>query len=83
MNERLQGRVGRIALAMEKLERLMGDNPDSPKQEAWTRKWNEFATSLSNIQEFGKERAPTGNPVGVKIDVPVDFMELKSFEPGA
>ena len=82
MTDRIQGRVDCITAQMHKLDTQMKADPKSPKHARRKKKWNEFVTSLKNIQEFGRERMPTGNPVGVTIDVPLGFLKLKTLTPG-
>lgn len=79
---RTESRVERIVLALDRLDRLMKADPDGPKTGAWTARWNEYVGSLNNLKKFGQERAPSGRPAGVEIDVPSAYLRVRSLTPG-
>lgn len=40
-----------------------------------------FDKSLSNFQKYGQAKPPTGNPVGVEIDVPAGTFKITNHAP--
>lgn len=41
------------------------------KLEAYRRKLEEYKTSIENLETYGWEKMPTGNPVSVDISMPI------------
>lgn len=80
-NERLNGRIQRLLDARAKCVSRLDAHPKNARAAGWKRKLAEFDQSLANFQKYGQEAPPTGNRVGVDIDVPKGTFSVKAFVP--
>ena len=78
---RLNGRVQRLLAARAKCAARLEAHPKDRRAPAWARKLAEFDQSLANFQKFGQETPPTGNRVGVDIDVPKGTFKITEHAP--
>ncbi len=72
-----QVRVDRLAEHYEQLLSRIKAEPDHPKIEMWKVKLKGYEVSLQNWKKFGQE-TPPGPKAGVKIEVPLGRLGLKT-----
>ena len=72
-----QVRVDDLAEHYERIQAKIKAWPDHRKIEIWRSKLKEYEVSLQNFQKYGQE-TPPGPKAGVKIDVPLGRLGLKS-----
>ena len=75
--DRLLSRVETLVMAIRKINAALDADAKHPNKKRMEERRAEYQTSLTNIQEYGREKKPTA-PVGVKIEVPVDVLEQRS-----
>ena len=75
--DRLLNRVETLVAGIRKVDVALDADSDHPNKKRMLELRDEYQTSLKNIQEFGREKAPTA-PEGVKIEVPTDVLENRS-----
>ncbi len=75
--DRLLSRVETLIAAIRKINTALDDNPKHPNKKRFLERRAEYQQSLTNIQEYGREKVPKV-PEGVKIEVPTDVLEQRS-----
>lgn len=63
-------RVARLHAALTKAQAKLKKAKGAEAKKRYTDQIMQYTASLANIEEFGEETPPTGNPVGVEIGVP-------------
>ncbi len=76
--DRLLNRVDTLVAAVRKVDRVLDAEPQHPNKKRMLERRVEYQQSLTNIQEYGRERVPTKLPVGANIEVPADVLEQRS-----
>ncbi len=76
--DRLLNRLETLIGAIRKINAVLDAEPQHPNKKRMLERRVEYQTSLTNIQEYGRERMPTKMPVGTKIEVPADVLEQRS-----
>ena len=76
-SDRLLNRVETLVAAIRKVNAALDADPKHPNKKRMLERRAEYQTSLKNIQEYGREKAPKA-PEGVKIEVPTDVLESRS-----
>lgn len=71
--DRLLARVETLVAAVRKIDVALATDPKHPNKKRMVERRDEYRTSLTNIQEFGREKKPTA-PEGVNIQVPADVL---------
>ena len=74
---RLLNRVETLVVAIRKIDQALDADAKHPNKKRMLERRAEYQTSLTNIQEYGREKKPAA-PVGVRIEVPVDVLEQRS-----
>ncbi len=86
--ERIEGRIQHLLDKRKACElRLKGNGDEilpavSPQSDRLAAKVAQIDVSLANFQKYGQETVPTGNPVGVSIDVPAGTFKIVEKAPG-
>jgi hypothetical protein len=75
--DRLLNRADTLVGAIRKINAALAAYPKHPNKKRLLERRTEYQTSLTNIQEYGREKGPTA-PVGVNIEVPADVLEQRS-----
>ena len=75
--DRLLSRVETLVGAIRKVDAVLDADAKHPNKKRMLERRGEYQQSLTNIQEFGRERVPKV-PAGVKIEVPADVLEQRS-----
>lgn len=75
--DRLLARVETLVMAVRKIDAALSADAEHPNKERMLQRREEYRTSLSNIQEYGREKKPSA-PEGVTIDVPTDVLAQRS-----
>lgn len=75
--DRLLSRVEILVMAIRKVDAELDANAKHPNKKRLLERRAEYQTSLTNIQEYGREKLPQAR-VGVKIEVPTDVLENRS-----
>ncbi len=81
-HNRMEGRIQRLLDARKKFADRLKTDSKHPRAVVWKRKMAAYDISLANFQKYGQETAPTGNPVGVNIDVPKGTFKITEHAPG-
>ncbi len=75
--DRLLNRVETLVAAIRKVDAALDADAKHPNKKRLLERRAEYQTSLTNIQEYGREKVPKGRE-GVKIEVPADVLEQRS-----
>ncbi len=81
-HNRMEGRIQRLLDARAKAAASLEAYPKHPRVATWKRNMAAYDVSLANFQKYGQETVPTGNPVGVNIDVPKGTFKIIEHAPG-
>ncbi len=75
--DRLLNRVETLIMAIRKVNTALEADTKHPNKKRLLERRAEYQTSLTNIQEYGREKKPCA-PEGVKIEVPTDVLQQRS-----
>ena len=75
--DRLLSRVETLVVAIRKVDAALDADPKHPIKKRLLERRAEYQISLTNIQEYGREKVPKAR-AGVKIEVPTDVLEQRS-----
>ena len=75
--DRLLNRIDTLIAAIRKVDAALDADAKHPNKKRLLERRAEYQTSLTNIQEYGREKKPSAS-VGVKIEVPADVLEQRS-----
>lgn len=67
---RALGRIKNLMGAAQKMKMRLEKSPKHPHAPRWQKAMEQYMDSLENFKKYGQEKPPTGNPVGVDINVP-------------